>query len=101
MIRWVRKATIVPGKFKEAIDWAKGTREYTKNKFEGGADVKILLETLGEWGVICWMADFENLATLELVGQVLDADEGYQERLKAASEIFLQGTIDKVYSSID
>jgi hypothetical protein len=52
-------------------------------------------------GVICWMADFENLATLELVGQVLDDDEGYQERLKASSDLFLPGTFDKVYSSVE
>ena len=53
-------------------------------------------------GVICWMADFENLATLELVGQVLDEDEGYQERLKAvASDLFLPGIVDKVYSSVE
>jgi len=47
------------------------------------------------------MVDFENLATLELAGQVLDADEGYQECLKSASELFLPGTVDKVYSSVE
>jgi len=31
----------------------------------------------------------------ELDGQVLDADEGYQKRLKAASELLLGGTFDK------
>ena len=101
MIRWVRKGTIARGKIQEAIQWAKETREYTKTKFEGGADVKIYMETLGDWGVICWMVDFENLATLELSGQALDADQGYQERLKAATDLFLQGTVDKVYQSID
>ena len=101
MIRWMRTARVAPGKQQEAIQWAKDTREYTKSKFEGGADVKIFLETLGDYGVICWMVDFENLATLELAGQVLDEDSGYQERLQAASELFLVGTIDKVYSSVD
>ena len=38
---------------------------------------------------------------VELAGQALNADEGYQERLKAASELFLPGTYDKVYQSID
>ena len=101
MIRWTRIAHIAPGKQQEAIQWAKDTREYTKTKFEGGADVKIFLETLGEWGVICWMVDFENLATLEIAGQVLDEDTGYQERLQAAAELFVPGTFDTVYSSID
>ena len=101
MIRWTRTAHIAPGKQKEAIEWAKETRDYTKTKFEGGADVKILLETLGEWGVICWMADFENLATLELAGQVLDEDTGYQERLQGAAELFSEGTFDTVYSSVE
>ena len=99
--RWTRTARIAQGKHQEAIQWAKDTREYTKTKFEGGADVKIYLETPGEWGVICWMVDFENLATLELAGQVLDADEGYQERLKSASELFLPGTVDKFYSFVE
>jgi len=47
------------------------------------------------------MVDFENLATLELAGQVLYEDSGYQERLQAASELLLSGTFDKVYSSVD
>lgn len=101
MIRWTRTARVAPGKQQEAIQWAKDTREYTKTKFEGGAGVKIFLETLGDYGVICWMVDFENLATLELAGQVLDEDSGYQDRLLAASELFLSGTFDKVYSSVD
>lgn len=101
MIRWVRKAKIAGGKHQEAVQWAKDTRKYTKTKFEGGADVKIYMETLGDWGVICWMVDFENLATLELAGQVLDADEGYQKRLKEASDLFLPGTFDKVYSLVE
>ena len=101
MIRWIRTAQIAAGKHQEAVQWAKDLREYTKSKFEGGADVKIYLETLGDYGVICWMVDFENLATLELAGQVLDADEGYQERLKAAGELLLEGTFDKVYSSVE
>ena len=101
MIRWIRTAQIAQGKQQEAIQWAKDTREYTKTKFEGGTDVKIFLETLGEYGVICWMVDFENLAVLELAGQVLDEDSGYQERLQAASDLFLPGTFDKVYSSVD
>ena len=101
MIRWTRTAQIAAGKHQETVQWAKDLREYTKSKFEGGADVKIYLETLGDYGVICWMVDFENLATLELAGQVLDADEGYQERLKASSELLLPGTFDKVYSSVE
>ena len=101
MIRWIRTAQIAQGKQQEAIQWAKDTREYTKTKFEGGAEVKIFLQTLGDLGVICWMVDFENLAMIELAGQALNADEGYQERLKAASELFLPGIFDKVYQSID
>ena len=101
MIRWTRTARIAQGKRQEAIQWAKDTREYTKTKFEGGADVNIFLEIFGDYGVICWMVDFENLATLELASQVLDEDSGYQERLQAASELFLPGTFDNVYSSVD
>ena len=101
MIRWVRRAQIAPGKQQEAIQWAKDTREYTKTKFEGGADTKIFLEILGDYGVICWMVDFENLAAVELVFQVLGEYSGYQERLQAAVGLFLPGTADKVYSSID
>ena len=101
MIRWTCTARIAQGKHQEAIKWANDLREYTKTKFEGGAEVKIFLESLGDYGVICWMVDFENLATLELAGQVLDEDSGYQERLQAAGELLLPGTFDKVFSSVD
>ncbi|MCB2170699.1 MAG: hypothetical protein KQI78_23805 [Deltaproteobacteria bacterium] len=101
MIRWTRKAHIAPGKLQEAIQWAKETKEYTKNKFEGGADVKIFLEAFGEVEVICWMADFNNMAEVELAGKVLMEDAGYMERLKTVAELLLPGTVDKVYSSVD
>jgi hypothetical protein len=101
MIGWTHTARFAQGKEVEALQWAKDTREYTKTKFEGGADVKVFLVTLGEYGVICWMADFDNLATLELASQVLDNDEGYQERLSAASGFFMPGTFDTVYSSVE
>ena len=101
MIRWMRIAPIAGGKLREATQWAKETREYTKTKFEGGADVKIFVEMLGDYGIMCWMVDFTNLAALELAGQVLDADAGYQDRLQAANELFLSGIVDKVYQSID
>jgi hypothetical protein len=45
--------------------------------------------------------NFSTLAMVELAGQALGADEGYQERLKSASELFLPGIVDKVYSSVD
>lgn len=101
MIRWTRRAQITPGKYQEAIQWAQETREYTKNKFEGGAEVKIFTEMFGDVGVICWMVDFNSLAEVELAGQVLEQDAGYMERLKTAAELLLPGTVDKVYSSFD
>lgn len=101
MIRWIRTARIAPGKLQEALQWAKELREYTKTKFQGGADVKIFLERYGDLGVICWMADFENLATLELAGHAIEGDTGYQERLIAAAEWLLPGAFDKLYLSID
>ena len=101
MIRWTRTARIAPGKHWDAIQWAKDTREYTKTKFQGTADVKIFLDRFGELGVITWMVDFENLATLEAAGQALDSDADYRDRLKAAAELFLSGVVDKAYVSVD
>ena len=101
MIRWTRTARVAPGKLPDAIHWAKEMREYTKTKFGGATEVKIYLERYGELGVICWMADFENLATLELAGHAIDSDTGYQDRLKVAGELFLPGAFDKLYLSVD
>ena len=100
MIRWVRKAKIIPGKYLDALQWAKDTRTYTQEKFEGG-EVNIYMESFGDVGTMCWMVDFNNMAELELAGQVLDQDDGYQERLKSAAELFMPGTVDKVYSTIN
>jgi hypothetical protein len=101
MIRWTRRAHIAPGKYQKAIQWAQETREYTKDKFEGGADVKIFTEMFGDVGVICWMVDFNNLAEVELAGQVLEQDAGYTERLQTVAELLQPGVVDKVYSSVD
>jgi len=69
MIRWIRTAEIAQGKHQETVQWAKDLREYTKKIFEGGSDVKIFLETLGDYGVICWMVTLRTWHHLSWQGK--------------------------------
>ena len=101
MIRQIRKARIAPGKQQEAIKWAKELRYYNNPKYGDRSDAKVFLETLGENGVLCFMVDFKDLATLDSLLKEMYADLGFQEREKAVSEIFMPAVVDKVYESID
>jgi len=43
MVRWTRSARIAPGKFMEAIRWAKEIAEYTNKKY--GSQVTVYLDS--------------------------------------------------------
>ena len=101
MIRLIRKAQIAPGKLQEAIQWAKELKEYADPKYGDRSDAKVFIETLGEHGVMCFMVDYKDLATLESLFKEQNDDAGFQERVKAVSELFMPDTVDKVYESLD
>ena len=99
MIRWTRSARIDPGKFMEAMQWAKEMAEFISKKH--GVQTTVYLDSFGEYGTIRWFADHADLATLEKFGHQIFADQEYLQRLSRAPGLIVPGSVfDTVMRSI-
>jgi hypothetical protein len=86
---FVRTATIAPGRFAEALSFAREISSYVKSK--AGVDVKVLAQIGGVTGRIAWQADFKSLAAYEeFLGRFVP-DAGYQEIVKKSGPLFVEG----------
>ncbi len=95
MVRWMRKARIASGKFIPAIAWSKDITEYVK-KVKEMASVDVYIDIFGEGGIVRWVIDYENLATLEKAHEQLRDDQGYWKKIEAAEGLFIDGSTHDV-----
>jgi len=100
MIRWTRSARIAPGKFLQAVQFAKEISDYAK-KFQGAPPVSVYLDSFGEIGTIRWFADYEDVAAWEKVANQLYADLEFINRVNQAADLFIPGSVhDSIMRSI-
>ena len=100
MIRFQRTAEVSRGKAAEATQWAKEVTEYINTRFPE-AQLLVFEPRFGALNVIHWIADLEDLASLDRLQQQLGVDEGYLELLSKSIELFIEGsTVDTVLTSI-
>ena len=100
MIRFQRTAGVSRGKGAEATQWAKEVTEYINTHFP---EVQLLVfaPRFGALNTIHWIADVEDLASLDRWQQQIGADEGYLELLSKATDLLIAGSIvDAVLMSI-
>lgn len=100
MIRFERTADVSRGKGAEAAQWAKEVTEYINAHFP---EVQLLVfePRFGALNTIHWIADLEDLASLDRWQQRIGADEGYLELLGKATDLFTEGSVfDTVLTSI-
>jgi hypothetical protein len=86
---FVRSATIAPGRFAEAMSFAREMASYVKSK--AGVDVKVFTQLGGIAGRIAWQAEFKGLAAYEQFLTQFVPDPGYQEITKKAGPLFVAG----------
>ena len=91
MVRWMRSAQIAPGKYMEAMQFAKEISEFSQ-KYEGASSVGVFLDSFGEVGVIRWFVDYENLASLEKIQDQIMADPEWFKKVGEATELFIEGS---------
>ena len=97
MIRWVR--TAIPSDNK-AIHWAKEVTEYI-NKIYPDVHLKVFQPRFGKLNLICWTADVDDLAALEVFQNKVSADEEYQKIRAEGGEYFVFGSMfDKVMETL-
>jgi hypothetical protein len=86
---FVRAATIAPGRFAEAMSFAREIASYVKSK--AGVDVKVFSQLGGIVGRIAWQAEFKSLAAYDQFLGQFEPDPGFQEMIKRAAPLFIGG----------
>ena len=100
MVRWMRSAKIAPGKYLQAMEFAKGISEFSQ-KYEGASSVGVFLDSFGDVGIIRWFVDYENLASFEKISDQIMADPEWFKKIEEATDLFIAGcTSDVVMRSI-
>ena len=100
MIRFQRTAGVSRGKGAEATQWAKEVTEYVNTHFPE-LPLLVFEPRFGALNTIHWIADLEDLASLDRWQEQLGADEGYLELLSKSTDLFIAGSIvDTVLTSI-
>ncbi len=75
----------------QAMQWGKEIAEYVNNKYR--IQVSVYMDSFGEFGTIRWFCDYEDLAALERLGNQLNTDQEYWEKLKKAVELLTPGSV--------
>jgi len=91
MIRWTRSVKISSGKYlPQAMQWAKEMTEFANKKYN--IQVSVYVDSFGEIGTIRWFCDYEDLAAMEKVGNQLNTDQEYWQKVSQASDFIMQGS---------
>jgi hypothetical protein len=86
---FMRTATISPGRFAEAMSFAREISSHIESK--AGVKVRVFTQIGGIAGRIAWQAEFKNLGAYdEFLGRFV-TDAGYQEIIKKAAPLFIEG----------
>jgi len=95
MVRWMRKARVVPGKFMEAFGFATEIASYVK-KYEGLPPVQVFIDSFGDMTTFRWVVDYEDLAAMEKVNTQMIADQEYLKKVDSSSHVFIPGSVKDV-----
>jgi hypothetical protein len=94
MIRFVRSASIAPGKLGDAIAFAKHVSDFVKRQY--GVPLEVMLSVGGNPNRIAWRAEYESLAAMDAMQSKMLADREYLDLVAKGSGNFLAGTVNDV-----
>ena len=92
MIRFVRTASIVPGKFEDAVAYAKEISEYAAKQY--GLKLEVMMPVGGNPHRIAWKADYANLGAMEEMMSKILADPKYWDIVSRGSLNFIAGSLN-------
>jgi hypothetical protein len=99
MILVQRSASVAPGMLSAAIAFANEISALVKTT--AGIDLKIAVPVGGNAARMAWLANYENLAQYESVGQKLLADQKHLELVKKGAGIFVPNTLhDEIWRTL-
>jgi hypothetical protein len=91
MVRLVRKAQIDSSDGARVNDWIKRYTGYMAERAPAGGSVTSWRETYGAYGVVYWIIDAPDLATLDSFMAQLPTEQGYRDILLDGSTLFMSG----------
>lgn len=94
MIRFVRSASIAPGKLGDAIAFAKQVSEFIKRQY--GVPLEVMLPVGGNPNRIAWRAEYESLGAMDAMQTKMLADREYLELVAKGSANFIAGSVNDV-----
>lgn len=99
MIRFVRTATIAPGKLGDALVFAKQVTDYIGKNF--GQKLEVMVPVGGNPSRIAWRTEYSNLAALEEFMTKSMSDPKYAELLKTGGMNFVAGSLnDSIWKTV-
>ena len=99
MILVQRSVSVAPGMLSVAMGFA--NEIIAQVKTTTGIDLKIAVPVGGNASRIAWIANYENLAHYEAVGQKLLGDQKYLELIKKAAGILVPNTLhDEIWRTL-
>ena len=78
--------------FPVVVQWAKEVADYVSTNYPE-ATVHVFTEQFGATGTIHWHADYDDIATLDRVGNQLATDEAYNALIGKSKGYFIQGSL--------
>jgi hypothetical protein len=99
MIRFVRTASIAPGRLGDSVVFAKQIVDYIGKNF--GVKLEVMLPVGGNPNRIAWRTEYANLAALEDFTSRSSADPKYAELVKSGAMNFIAGSVhDSIWRTI-
>jgi len=92
MIRFVRTASIAPGKAGDAMVFAKQVSEYLDKQH--GLKLEVMVPVGGNPFRIGWRAEYPSLAAMEQMDGKLMADPKYLELVARGGQYFNPGSVN-------
>ena len=91
MVRMIRKAQVDSSDGARVREWIATYTSYMAERVPEGGSVTSWAESYGAYGVIYWMIDAPDLASLDSFLEALPTEQGYRDILLAGSELFVSG----------
>ena len=92
MIRFVRTASVAPGKLGDALAFAKKVAEYLGKQH--GVQMEVMMPVGGNPHRIAWRGEYTDLATMEKMTAKYMADPKYLKLLSEGGANFVAGSLN-------
>ena len=92
MIRFVRTASIAPGKLGDALAFAKQVSDYIGTQY--GVRLEVMMPVGGNPNRVAWRAEYPNLGAMEEMQAKMLADPKYLEIVGKGALNFIAGSVN-------